>query len=163
MYSTANGFYPMRKKAGKQRAETIEQPCLIIYGTAIPNEYYSALSEQIATNGFFARSIIIDGTKRGEGQEPSDCTPTPRILETAQYWANFNPGKGNLEKFYPTPKIVPYTDDAIALLIDARKACEVEYKLAEQAGDPVGTTVWAEPTSIHLQAGGDLFDQRQPS
>ncbi len=166
MYSTANGFYPMRKKAGKQRAETIEQPCLIIYGTAIPNEYYSALSERMLTNGFFARSIIIDGTKRGEGQEPSDCTPTPRILETAQYWANFNPGKGNLEKFYPTPKIVPYTDDAKALLIDARKACEVEYKLAEQAGDPVGTTVWGR-TSEHIRKLALIYsisvNHREPS
>ena len=150
MYSSANGFYPMRKKAGKQLAETIEQPCLIIYGTAIPNEYYSALSERMLTNGFFARSIIVDGTKRGDGQEPEDCHPTPRILETAQYWANFNPGKGNLEKFYPTPKIVPYTDEAKALLIDARKACEVEYKLAESYGDPVGTTVWGR-TSEHIR------------
>ena len=108
------------------------------------------ISERMLTNGFFARSIIIDGTERGEGQEPEDCSPTPRILETAQYWANFNPGKGNLQKFYPTPKIVPYTDDAKALLIDARKACEVEYKLAERAGDPVGTTVWGR-TSEHIR------------
>lgn len=166
MYSSANGFYPMRKKAGKQRAETIEQPCLIIYGTAIPNEYYSALSERMLTNGFFARSIIVDGTKRGDGQEPSDCSPTPRIFETAQYWANFNPGKGNLEKFYPTPKIVPYTDDAKALLIDARKACEVEYKLAEQAGDPVGTTVWGR-TSEHIRKLALIYsisvNHREPS
>jgi Bifunctional DNA primase/polymerase, N-terminal len=166
MYSTANGFYPMRKKAGKQRAETIEQPCLIIYGTAIPNEYYSALSERMLTNGFFARSIIIDGTERGDGQEPEDCTPTPRILETAQYWANFNPGKGNLQKFYPTPKIVPYTDDAKALLIDARKACEVEYKLAERAGDPVGTTVWGR-TSEHIRKLALIYsisvNHREPS
>ncbi|MCA9111215.1 MAG: hypothetical protein KDA52_14785, partial [Planctomycetaceae bacterium] len=166
MYSSANGFYPMRKKAGKQRAETIEQPCLIIYGTAIPNEYYSALSERMLTNGFFARSIIIDGTKRGDGQEPSDCHPTPRIVETAQYWANFDPGKGNLEKFYPTPKIVPYTDDAKALLIDARKACEVEYKLAEQAGDPVGTTVWGR-TSEHIRKLALIYsisvNHREPS
>ncbi|MFV0442619.1 MAG: hypothetical protein ACK5Q5_03505, partial [Planctomycetaceae bacterium] len=150
MYSSSNGFYPMRKKAGKQAAETIEQPCLVIYGTAVPNEYYSALSERMLTNGFFARSIIVDAICRGEGQEPGDFHPTPRILETATYWANFNPGKGNLVKFYPTPKIVPYTDDAKELLIDARKACEAEYKLAEQAGDPVGTTVWGR-TSEHIR------------
>lgn len=150
MYSCANGFYPVRKKAGKQAAETIEQPCLVIYGTAIPNEYYSALSERMLTNGFFARSIIVDAIKRGDGQEPGDFRPTPRIQETAQFWANFNPGKGNLDKFYPTPKIVPYTEDAKALLIDARKACEAEYKLAESRGDPVGTTVWGR-TSEHIR------------
>ena len=166
MYSSANGFYPVRKKAGKQAAETIEQPCLIIYGTAIPNEYYSALSERMLTNGFFARSIIVDAMKRGDGQEPSDFHPTPRIQETAQYWANFNPGKGNLEKFYPTPKIVPYTEDAKTLLIDARKACEAEYKLAESRGDPVGTTVWGR-TSEHIRKLALIYaisaNHREPS
>lgn len=166
MYSCANGFYPVRKKAGKQAAETIEQPCLVIYGTAIPNEYYSALSERMLTNGFFARSIIVDAIKRGDGQEPGDFHPTSRIQETAQYWANFNPGKGNLEKFYPTPKIVPYTDEAKALLIDARKACEAEYKLAESRGDPVGTTVWGR-TSEHIRKLALIYaisvNHREPS
>lgn len=166
MYSCANGFYPVRKKAGKQAAETIEQPCLVIYGTAIPNEYYSALSERMLTNGFFARSIIVDAIKRGDGQEPGDFRATPRIQETAQYWANFNPGKGNLEKFYPTPKIVPYTDDAKTLLIEARKACEAEYKQAESRGDPVGTTVWGR-TSEHIRKLALIYaisvNHREPS
>lgn len=166
MYSSSNGFYPMRRKAGQQVAETIEQPCLVLYGTAIPNEYYSALSERMLTNGFFARSIIVDAACRGEGQEPGDFHPTPRIQETAQYWANFNPGKGNLEKFYPVPKIVPYTDEAKSLLIEARKACETEYKLAESNGDPVGTTVWGR-ASEHIRKLALIYaisvNHRQPS
>ncbi len=166
MYSSSNSFYPMRRKAGQQVAGTIEQPCLVIYGTAIPTEYYSALSERMLTNGFFARSIIVDAACRGTGQEPGDFHPTPRIQETAQFWANFNPGKGNLEKFYPTPKIVPYTDEAKAELIEARKACEVEYKLAESRGDPVGTTVWGR-TSEHIRKLALIYaisaNHREPS
>lgn len=166
MYSSSNSFYPMRRKAGQQVAGTIEQPCLVIYGTAIPTEYYSALSERMLTNGFFARSIIVDAACRGTGQEPGDFHPTPRIQETAQYWANFNPGKGNLEKFYPTPKIVPYTDEAKPLLIDARKVCEAEYKLAESRGDPVGTTVWGR-TSEHIRKLALIYaisvNHREPS
>ncbi len=166
MYSSSNGYFPMRRKAGQQNPGIIDQPCLIIYGTAIPNEYYSALSERMLTNGFFARSIIIDAVCRGDGQEPSDFHPTPRIQETAQYWANFNPGKGNLEKFYPTPKIVPYTDDAKTLLIEARIACEAEYKLAEKRGDPVGTTVWGR-TSEHIRKLSLIYaisaNHREPS
>jgi hypothetical protein len=166
MYSSSNSFYPMRRKAGQQLAGTIEQPCLVIYGTAIPTEYYSALSERMLTNGFFARSIIVDAACRGAGQEPGDFRPTPRIQETAQFWANFNPGKGNLEKFYPTPRIVPYSDDAKTLLIDARKTCEAEYKLAESRGDPVGTTVWGR-TSEHIRKLALIYaisvNHREPS
>ncbi len=166
MYSTGTGFYPMRRKAGQKDPGVIQQPCLVIYGTAIPNHFYAALSERMLTNGFFARTIIVDASTRGPGQEPGDFTPTPRILETATYWANFQPGKGNLEKFFPIPKIVPHTDEALSLLIDARYACDVEYKKAEGKGDTVGTTVWGR-TSEHIRKLSLIYaisaNHREPS
>ncbi|MEZ6064173.1 MAG: bifunctional DNA primase/polymerase [Planctomycetaceae bacterium] len=94
MYSSSNSFYPMRRKAGQQVAGTIEQPCLVIYGTAIPTEYYSALSERMLTNGFFARSIIVDAACRGTGQEPGDFHPTPRIQETGSTGRTSIPARG---------------------------------------------------------------------
>lgn len=166
MYSTGAGFYPMRRKAGQKNPGVIQQPCLVIYGTAIPNHFYAALSERMLTNGFFARTIIVDASTRGPGQEPGDFTPTPRILETATYWANYQPGKGNLENFFPIPKIVEHTDEALSLLIDARFACDVEYKKAESKGDTVGTTVWGR-TSEHIRKLSLIYaisaNHREPS
>ncbi|MCA8985825.1 MAG: bifunctional DNA primase/polymerase [Planctomycetaceae bacterium] len=166
MYSAAASVFPMRRKAGKERGETIEQPCLVIYGTAIPTHYYSALSERMLTNGFFARMLIVEAGKRGEGQEPKIVDLPPRILETATYWANFTPGKGNMEKFFPIPHIVRYTDEAQSLLIESRQACEREYSLAEERGDAVGTTVWGR-TNEHIRKLALLYsisaNHREPS
>ena len=55
MYSSANSVFPMRRKAGTEPAGVINQPSLVIFGTAIPNHYYEALSERMLTNGLFAR------------------------------------------------------------------------------------------------------------
>jgi hypothetical protein len=142
MYSASNTIFTMRRKAGKEHAGTIEQPCLVIYGTAIPTHYYAALSERMLTNGFFARMLIVEAGKRGEGQEPKIADIPQRILEIARYWADFNPGTGNLEKFYPTPRIVHHTDEALAILAEARRQCDAEYNNAESRKDAVGTTVW---------------------
>jgi len=68
MYSSANSVYPMRVKAGKEHGN-IDQPCLCIFGTAIPQHYYEALSAKMLTNGFFARMLILEASKRGRGQE----------------------------------------------------------------------------------------------
>ena len=42
MYSASNSIFPMRRKAGKESAGVIDQPCLVVYGTAIPTHYYGA-------------------------------------------------------------------------------------------------------------------------
>lgn len=142
MYSAANSIYPMRRKAGKESPGVIDQPCLVVFGTAIPTHYYEALSERMLTNGFFARMLIVESGSRSAGQEPGIIDPPSRVMEAAQWWADFCPGTGNLEKFHPQPHIVEADDDARAMLADARRASEVEYAAAEARGDPVGTTVW---------------------
>jgi hypothetical protein len=142
LYSSANTVFPLRRKAGKKPAGVIDQPCLTILGTAIPNHYYEALSERMLTNGFFARMLILECGRRGDGQEPSIRDLPPAIVETARWWHEFQPGSGNLKNWHPEPVVVPHTDEARRLLTAARTEAEAEYRRAEERNDAVGTTVW---------------------
>lgn len=142
MHSAARTSYPMRRKAGKDLAGIIDQPHLVIFGTAIPNHYYEALSERMLTNGFFGRMIILESGPRSDGQEPVIRDLPARIVDTARWWAAFPPGQGNLRAWHPVPLIVEHTDDAKKALIETRLESEAEYKKAEGKSDPVGTTVW---------------------
>ena len=142
MYSSANSVFPMRRKAGKEAPGVINQPNLVIFGTAIPNHYYEALSERMLTNGFFARMIILEAGPRGTGQEPVIRDLPPGVLATAKWWADFRPGTGNLENWNPVPVVIEHTDEARRLLVETRERAEAEYTVAEGKGDSVGTTVW---------------------
>lgn len=142
LYSAGNSIFPMRRKAGTESAGVIDQPCLVVYGTAIPTHYYAALSERMLTNGFFARMLIVESGPRSVGQEPGIISPPPRVLEAARWWSEFCPGNGNLDRFHPVPYIVAANAAASTLLTEARQAAEAEYAKSETRGDPVGTTVW---------------------
>ncbi len=146
IYSSANSIFPMRRKAGKESPGAIDQPCLVVLGTAIPNHYYEALSERMLTNGFFARMIILECGKRAPGQEPGIEPPPQRVLQTAKWWADFRPGNGNLEHWHPVPRVVPHTEEAKAILVETRLEVEAEYAKAEASGDAVGTAVWGRVT-----------------
>jgi hypothetical protein len=144
MYTSSASVYPMRRKAGKEHPGAIDQPSLTIFGTAVPTHYYQALSTRMLTNGFFARMIVLEAGVRGGGQEPVIRDLPPRLVETARWWADYQPGRntGNLIDIHPVPAIVPQTDEAKALLVETRKAAETEYNKAEAGRDEVGTTVW---------------------
>ncbi len=142
MYSSANTVYPMRRKAGKESPGTIDQPSLVVFGTAIPNHYYAALSERMLTNGFFARMMILECGQRGEGQEPKIAEVPDTIIDVARWWADYKPGGGNLGTWHPRPRIVPHDDAAKGILVEARLHAEREYAKAERKNDSVGTTVW---------------------
>ena len=142
MYSASNSVFPMRRKAGKESPGAIDQPCLVIFGTAIPNHYYEALSERMLTNGFFARMLILESGPRPEGQEPCIATLPARVVATAKWWADFRPGNGNLEHWHPIPLVVEHTVEARGALVGARQEADAEYARAEGKSDPVSTTVW---------------------
>ncbi len=146
IYSASNSVFPMRRKAGRESPGAIDQPCLVVLGTAIPNHYYEALSERMLTNGFFARMIILECGKRSPGQEPRVEPPPRRVLDAAKWWADFRPGTGNLQDWHPVPRVVPHTGEAKDTLIETRLEAEAEYAKAEAAGDPVGTAVWGRVT-----------------
>ncbi|MFM2013208.1 MAG: hypothetical protein RLZZ396_1992 [Planctomycetota bacterium] len=142
MYSTANSVYPMRRKAGKEAPGAIDQPNLVVYGTAIPNHYYEALSERMLTNGFFSRMIILECGERGSGQEPKVLDIPERVISTARWWNDYKPGTGNLQSWHPIPTIVHQDEEGRDVLVEARLEAEREYNRAERKNDPVGTTVW---------------------
>jgi len=142
MYSSANSIFPMRRKAGRESAGTIDQPCLVMFGTAIPNHYYEALSERMLTNGFFARMIVLECGHRSPGREPRILALPPRVVDTARWWADLRCGTGNLENWHPVPQIVPHTGEAREVLIQTRLEAEAEYTRAEAVDDSVGTAVW---------------------
>jgi len=142
LYSASNSIFPMRRKANKDAPGVIDQPCLVLFGTAIPNHYYEALSERMLTNGFFARMLIFEAGPRSPGQEPSIREPPLRVTEAAQWWADLRPGPGDLASCHPAPRIVEHTDGARRMLIETRQEAEAEYAKAEAAQDAVATTVW---------------------
>jgi Bifunctional DNA primase/polymerase, N-terminal/Primase C terminal 1 (PriCT-1) len=149
-YSAASSVFPCRRKAGQEQVSVINQPCLVLLGSAIPNHFYGALSERMLTNGFFARHLVIESGPRGRGREPRIIPLPRRIIEIARWWKDFLPSQGNLAGQNPTPVVIPQNEEAQRLLIEAREEAEREYTLAEQRQDAVGTTVWGR-VSEHIR------------
>ena len=175
LYSAANSVFPMRRRA-EQRShkkktqqtapDAIDQPCLVIFGTAIPKHYYEALSERVLTNGLFARMLIIEAGSRSKWQQPAIVNPPRRVIATAQWWAQYRPCGGNLDDVHPAPTVVEHTTDAKTALAAVCEEIDSEYSRAESCDDPVGTTVWGR-VSEHVRKLALLYaiseDCKRPS
>lgn len=142
-YSSSNGIYPMRVKAGKE-PEFIDQPCLTLFGTAIPQHLYESLSAKMLSNGFFARMLILESGPRGSGQEPG-CEPVPEAIRAvASWWADFRPeGPHNLSRLHPQPAVVPATAGARERQRSIRSQADEQYAAYEVKADQMGMALWA--------------------
>ncbi len=143
MYSSASSIYVMRAKANQERS-VIDQPCLCLFGTAVPKHFYESLSARLLTNGFLARLLILECRGRGVGRDDTERPIPGSILEAARWWAEYKPGAaGNLTDWHPVPHRVPQSDAAGAVFRDVRERADAEYAQCEQANDPAGMAIWA--------------------
>ena len=146
LYTSANDVYPLRVKAGQKEASHIDQPHLTLFGTATPQYFYESLSQRMLTNGFFARLIIVDIGKRGEGQTPGSARNLPEpIIQAARWWSEFQPGtrQGNLMDIHPEPVVVSRTPEAEEAIADLQRLTEQEYDDAHHRNDEVARVAWS--------------------
>ena len=146
LYTSANDVYPLRVKAGQKEAAHIDQPHLTLFGTATPQYFYESLSQRMLTNGFFARLIIVDIGKRGEGQTPGSARNLPEpTIQIARWWSEFQPctRKGNLLEIHPDPRVVPCSPDAMEAITEFQRDVEDSYRQADQRNDEVARVAWS--------------------
>ncbi|MDP6113101.1 MAG: DUF3987 domain-containing protein [Planctomycetota bacterium] len=142
-YSSCGSLYHGRDLAGKE-PEVIDQPNLVLYGTAVPKHYYESLCDKMLTNGFLARMLVFEAGERGEGQEPDEPPIPERVLNSARWWANLRPGEGNMCDEHPKPLVVPYASDAAKKRMSELRSLEVqEYRVARKDEDNVAMGIWA--------------------
>ncbi|GIW90492.1 MAG: hypothetical protein KatS3mg109_0924 [Pirellulaceae bacterium] len=141
MYSAASTIYVMRAKAGRERA-VIDQPCLCLFGTAVPKHFYESLSARLLSNGFLARLLILECRRRGSGRDDTQRPLPEPIISAARWWAEFRPG-GNLSAEHPRPKLVPHTAKAEEAFRALRHHAEAEYNRAQEENDTAAMAIWA--------------------
>ncbi len=146
MYGSSRTRYPLRKRAGQTEPLVIQQPSLTLFGTAVPQYFYKALSGRMLNNGLFARTLVLDAGPRSRGRTPA-MVPVPQpIIDIATWWANFNPGgvtSGNLSGFHPDPVVVPDTPEASARGEAIWTLTDDAYEEAQRQGDETRMAIWA--------------------
>lgn len=143
-YTSGAGYYPMRRRANGEHScnGVINQPSLTIYGTAIPANYYEAISERMLSNGFFARCMVLESGLRAPGRDVERMEPVPpRLILAAKWWREFSPG-GNMSDFTPQPAMVEYTADAKQIMFSLRELADHECREGEQRNDTIATSAW---------------------
>ena len=149
-YSSSNSIYSMRKKArsmnnpqGNMLGACIHNPCLNLFGTAVPDYFYESLSRRVLENGLVARCIIIEADKRGKHGTPGIIRKhfPPEFYEAVkQIVSNALPDTMLGE---PQLREIPETCDAANLLEQYRTMCDDRYDGFESIKDRAAMALWA--------------------
>lgn len=136
LFSSAGSIYTGKAYAERNKNRAIDQPCVSVLGTTIPENFYDALTAASLSDGFMGRVLVFEGVSIPSRERRKLEKVPASLVKTAVAWGDVKCG-GNLSGDHPQPHEVPYTHGA-AQVFD-RFASE-----ADEAGKtPVGRALWS--------------------
>jgi len=138
LYSSADSTFRGKAYADRKRNKVIDQPCVCLHGTSVPEHFYESLTASSLNDGFVARLLVFESHDMPERQRRSQQPVPEPIIAAARWWGDFSPG-GNLRREHPEPIVVP-TTTAGAAVFDGL-AAKVDAELRERRR--VGNSLWA--------------------
>lgn len=148
LYSESAKLYALRAKAGEP-ARYMDQPCLCLLGTAVPDTLYGSLNDRMLRKGLLARMLVFDSGRRGRNQLPRECSMPSLVGDAVEYWKRFDDDipselRGrNLADMRAYPRTVDLTPDAEQLIRELRESADDEYDKAEAQHDRAAMALWA--------------------
>lgn len=153
-YSSSNSTYYMRKKAvdlknndnnNNKFLPMIHNPCLNLYGTAVPSYFYEAMSKRVLENGLIARCMIMEAEKRSRGRSSrtiDDKIPQD-LIDRLRAISMFEPETDYMGK--PKEFInVDETEEATAALLNYQSICDDNYEMFDSnIKDQTAAATWA--------------------
>jgi hypothetical protein len=138
LFSSADTVFRGKAYADRKRNKVVDQPCVSLYGTTVPEHFFESLTGDSLNDGFIARLLVFEADATPPRQRAAEQPVPQPILEAARWWGDFKPG-GNLREEHPEPLVVPCTDEAGERF--DQLAAVVDTELAKPDGD--GRSLWA--------------------
>jgi hypothetical protein len=137
LYSSADTIFRGKAYADKKRNKVVDQPCVSVYGTTVPENFFESLTADSLSDGFIARLLVFEADATPARQR-SRAAPVPEaILAIARSWGDFKPG-GNLRAEHPSPVIIECTAEAGAVFDELAALVDMELRR-----DEAGRSLWA--------------------
>ena len=138
LYSSADTIFRGKAYADAKRNKVVDQPCVSLYGTTVPEHFYESLTADSLSDGFIARLLVFEAITTPARQR-AKARPIPAaIKEAAAWWGSFKP-PGNLQAEHPEPLVVEATPEAGAMFDALAATVDAELGKPDQAG----RSLWA--------------------
>ncbi|KAB2949488.1 MAG: DUF3987 domain-containing protein [Phycisphaerae bacterium] len=138
LYSSADTVFRGKAYAEHKRNKVVDQPCVSVYGTTVPEHFFESLTPDSLSDGFIARLLVFEANATPPRQRSRQRLPPDELLGAARWWGDLKPG-GNLRGEHPEPLVVPYTPEAGEIFDEF--AANVDAELARPDSD--GRSLWA--------------------
>ena len=96
VFSSADDIWTGDAYGDRAKVKTLRYPHLVLHGTAVPQDFWEAMTEKNLTGGLIGRCLVFESSRYVDYQEPSDEPLPQSLIDQAAWWLQLPTCAGNL-------------------------------------------------------------------
>lgn len=141
VFSSADDVWVGDAYGDRSKVKTLEYPHLVLHGTAVPKDFWEAMTVKNLTGGLIGRCLVFEAPEYVDYQDPSDDPIPQTIGDQAAWWLQLRTVAGNLADMSDgsTPIKIKRDEVAHKRLTDH----SVEISKRRKIEEPVTAALWS--------------------
>jgi len=140
LYSSSHTKFKGKSYADVDKVETVDQPCVSLYGCSTPAGLFAALSSKDVTNGLLSRVVLFDGGDHDPLGQPAAPRSVPEtVLRWLRAWDEVSPIPNPVHREGGEPVVAPLTVPMAPEAMAVAEAFEIEMHAAKVKARSRGT------------------------
>jgi len=142
IFSSADSIWTGDAYGDRKKVKTLSYPHLVLYGTAVPEGFWTAMSEENLKGGLLGRCLVFESEKYVPYNKTASVEPIPdSIVELAAGWLQLKTHSGNLADMADgsCPILVRSDEEANARL--QGHAIKISQRRMEE--EPIPAAIWS--------------------
>lgn len=141
VFSSAGDIWIGDAYGDRAKVKTLNYPHLVLHGTAVPKDFWEAMTEKNLTGGLIGRCLIFESSNYVDYQDPVDEPIPQSIIDQAAWWVNLKTHSGNLvdQSDGAHPIAIHRSEEAHARLHEHA----VKISKRRMSEEPVTAAIWS--------------------
>jgi hypothetical protein len=141
VFGSADDIWTGDAYGDRAKVKTLNYPHLVLHGTAVPQDFWEALTYKSLTGGLIGRCLVFESTKYVSYQQPSNNPIPQSIIDQAAWWLQLRTSVGNLADQSDGSSPIPIQRDEAAQARLHEHTKKISDRRMEE--DPVPAAIWS--------------------
>jgi hypothetical protein len=143
IYTSADDVWQADAYGDRKKCKTLEYPHCVVYGTSIPDGFWTSLSKENLSNGLIGRFLVFENQDYVDFQDVSEKPIPEKIIERCRSWLDHKTHSGNLAGHTNHEGASPQRIECDEQASDRLKKHAVDISLRRKQEDPVEAAIWS--------------------
>jgi hypothetical protein len=143
IYSSADDIWQADAYGDRKKCKTLEYPHCVVYGSSVPDGFWTSLSKQNLSDGLIGRFLVFENSDYVDYQDVTEQPLPANVIERCRSWLDHKTHSGNLAGRTNYEGANPQRIECDEQASERLRKHAIDISLRRKHEEPIEAAIWS--------------------